>query len=353
MAPGINEEFDHGLFELVVGRTENQLLNDAQIHNFFNKQQILIIGAGGSIGSAIARRLVPVISNQVFMLDRDESALHGLSLELTSTSASHSDRCFVADIRDRQSLQEVIELIRPSMVIHAAALKHLVMLERFPREGYLTNIIGTLNVAQLCVENGVKHFVNISTDKAANPISVLGKTKKLAELISEEVFIDSGFIQCSVRFGNVFASRGSVIETFIHQIKNGIPVTVTDLNVARYFMSHQEAANLVLSAASINESGTYIQDMGNEILITDIVQRIAKFFNKTPVINFTGLKSGEKIKEELHDGPVHKTKFESISRSLHPTSRGLVQEILTSLPKNNSEAVVQIKKLTTKYLKSF
>jgi FlaA1/EpsC-like NDP-sugar epimerase len=180
----------------------------------------------------------------------------------------------------------------------------------------------------------------------------LGKTKKLAELISEEVFDGSGLIASSVRFGNVFASRGSVIETFIHQIQNNLPVTVSDLDVARYFMSHNEAANLVLAAASLKESGTYIQNMGNEILITDVVSRIANFLNKSPNIRVTGLRSGEKLREELYDGPVQKTIFKSISRSVHPLTSGLVEDILNNNPKNNIEAVNKIENLTNKYLKS-
>ena len=342
------EEF----FKQVVGRSETQLLDDTQIYNFFREEKILVIGAGGSIGSALARRLISAKIKNVFFLDRDESALHGLALELSDTAASHSENCFIADIRDPQSIKDVIEKVIPTIVIHAAALKHLVVLERFPREGYLTNIIGTLNIAELCVELGVKQFVNISTDKAANPTSVLGKTKKIAELLTEEVFIDSGLMQCSVRFGNVFASRGSVIETFVHQIKNKIPVTVTDSQVARFFMSHNEAANLVLAAASLQESGTYIQNMGQEVLILEVVNRIAKYLDLEPNIKIVGLKNGEKMHEELYDGPVLATKFDSISRSIHSTKNGLSKEVRKCTPSNNTEAKVLIETLALKYLKN-
>lgn len=342
------EEF----FKHVVGRSETQLLDDTQIYNFFREEKILVIGAGGSIGSALARRLISAKIKNVFFLDRDESALHGLALELSDTAASHSENCFIADIRDPQSIKDVIEKVIPTIVIHAAALKHLVVLERFPREGFLTNIIGTLNIAELCVELGVKQFVNISTDKAANPTSVLGKTKKIAELLTEEVFIGSGSMQCSVRFGNVFASRGSVIETFVHQIKNKIPVTVTDSQVARFFMSHNEAANLVLAAASLQESGTYIQNMGQEVLILEVVNRIAKYLDLEPNIKIVGLKNGEKMHEELYDGPVLATKFDSISRSVHLTKNGLAKEVRKFTPSNNAEATALIEKLTTNYLKT-
>jgi len=346
-----DDKYEH-FFKQIIGRSETQLLNDDQIQNFFSNERILVIGAGGSIGSALARRLLSAKIKNVFFCDRDESALHALALELSDTAASHSENCFIADIRDPQSIKDVIEKVIPTIVIHAAALKHLVVLERFPREGFLTNIIGTLNVAELCAELRVRHFINISTDKAANPTSVLGKTKKLAELISEEVYIGTGLMQCSVRFGNVFASRGSVIETFVHQIKNRIPVTVTDSQVARFFMSHNEAANLVLAAASLQESGTYIQNMGQEVLILDVVNRIAKYLDFKPTIKIVGLKSGEKMHEELYDGPVLATKFNSISRSIHSIKNGLVKDIREFTPSNNVDATAQLEKLTAKYLKS-
>jgi FlaA1/EpsC-like NDP-sugar epimerase len=338
-------------FKQIVGRSETHLLTDDQLQHFFSEESILIIGAGGSIGSALARRLVYAKITKVFFLDRDESALHGLALELSDTAASHSQNCFIADIRDPQSIKDVIQKVKPTIVIHAAALKHLVVLERFPREGFLTNIIGTLNVAEICVELGVKQFVNISTDKAANPTSILGKTKKLAELITEEVFVGTGLIQCSVRFGNVFASRGSVIETFVHQINNRIPVTVTDTQAARFFMSHNEAANLVLAAVSLEENGTYIQNMGDEVLILEVVNRIAKYLDLKPIIKIVGLKNGEKMHEDLYDGPVLETKFNSISRSIHSTKNGLAKEVRKFIPPNNAEARAQIEKLTVKYLK--
>ena len=339
------------LFTEIVGRQESQLLKDIDLQSYFSDSRILIIGAGGSIGSALARRLTSANLKNVFFLDRDESALHGLALNLSDEAASHSEKCFIADIRDSQSIKDVIVMVRPTIVIHAAALKHLVMLERFPREAFLTNIIGTLNVAKLCVELEVEQFVNISTDKAANPTSILGKTKKLAELITEEVFTNTGLKQCSVRFGNVFASRGSVIETFIHQISNKLPVTITDTQVARFFMSHNEAANLVLAAASLKENGIYIQNMGQEVPIIDVVHRIGKNLNLKPIIKVIGLQKGEKMHEDLYDGPTLATKFESISRSVHSIKSGLVKDADQIIPANNSEALAIIDALTLKYFR--
>ena len=346
----LNTNLEKELFELMVRRPEVNVLNNIDIKEGFNESKILIIGAGGSVGSALARRLSSAEINGVYFLDRDESALHGLALELSNAEAVRSESCFVGDIRDRQSIKDVIAQVKPTIVVHAAALKHLVTLERFPREGFLTNIIGTLNVAELCVEYRVEHFVNISTDKAANPTSILGKTKKLAELISEEVFLGSKLLQCSVRFGNVFASRGSVIETFIHQIKNDLPVTLSDHEVARFFMSHNEAANLVLAAISLKESGTFIQKMGSEILIMDVVNTIAKYLGKKPSIQIVGLKRGEKMHEDLYDGPVSKTKFDAILRSNHEIKKGLVKDVHKLAPLNNEEAIIRIERLVSSYL---
>ena len=344
--PGEYKDF----FKEVIGRPEIEVLNDNELNHHFSNSKFLIIGAGGSIGSALAKRLVSAKINDVFFLDRDESALHGLALELSNTAASLSDKCFIADIRDRQSIKDVIEMINPTIVIHAAALKHLVILERFPREGFLTNVLGTLNVAELCVELGVEQLVNISTDKAAKPTSILGKTKKLAELLTEEIFMGTDLKQCSVRFGNVFASRGSVIETFIHQIRNSIPVTITDTEVGRFFMSHNEAANLVLAAASLQESGTYIQNMGEEVPVIDVVNRIAKYLDRKPTIKVIGLQKGEKLHEDLYDGPTLMTEFQSISRSNHSIKFGLAQEVREQVPANNSEALEAIERLALKFI---
>lgn len=340
---------DPKFFEDIVGRKEENLLSLEEIYSQFSNEKILIIGASGTIGSSIAKRLVRAGLSEVFLLDRDESALHALYLELYGTSAAHSSQCILSDIRDVESLNFVISKLRPTLVIHAAALKHLSMLEKFPREAYLTNVVGTLNVAQACIANGVNQFVNISTDKAARPTSILGKTKKIAELMTEELFLSTNSKQCSVRFGNVFASRGSVIETFIFQIKNNMVVTVTDQNVKRFFMSRNEAANLVLSAAIMKENGTYIQNMGQQIAIIDIVRALSKGSIDVPKLEYIGLQEGEKVEEELFDNPSMPTQFASISRSLHSPVLGLVEEIAKSLPKNEADATTLIEKLITRY----
>ena len=339
-------------FEYVTDREETSLLENDFLDENFRSARILIIGAGGSIGSALALRLNSAKIQNVFFLDRDESSLHEIALRLSNVSAAHSDKFFIADIRDRYGIMNAIERIKPTIVIHAAALKHLVILEKFPREGFLTNILGTLNVAQVCLELGVQQFINISTDKAANPTSILGNTKKLAELLTEEVYVNSKNKQCSVRFGNVFASRGSVIETFIHQIQNGFPVTITDKNVTRFFMSQSEAANLVLAAGSLKEAGTYIQNMGSEVKIMDVVSRIASYLKLPYSTNVIGLQGGEKLQEELYDGPVAITKYPTISKSVHSVRKGLVEIIRNNVPENDIQARNTLNLLVEKYIKS-
>lgn len=348
MRPNSYKQF----FEFVTGREETILLSDDILQEQFGSERILIIGAAGSIGSALANRLNSAKIHNLFFLDRDESSLHELSLLLTDKSAAHSDKFLIADVRDRYSVKNAMEMVKPTIVIHAAALKHLVILEKFPREGFLTNVLGTLNVAELCIESGISQFINISTDKAANSKSILGDTKKLAELLTEEVYLNATSKQCSVRFGNVFASRGSVIETFIHQIQNGIPVTITDENVSRFFMSKNEAANLVLAAGSLKEAGTYIQNMGSAVKIIDVVSRIASYLKLPYSINFIGLQEGEKLHEELYDGPVADTRYSTISKSIHSVSKGLVKIIQNNTPENDLQARNLLNLLVDKYIKS-
>jgi FlaA1/EpsC-like NDP-sugar epimerase len=342
----LNTEFEShtSFFEQIVGRSEVFGLTGEQIFELFNDEKILVVGAGGTIGSSIARKLIQSKIKNVYFSDRDESALHKLALSLSNEAASHSEKCIVADIKDYESIYSAIDLIRPTLILHAAALKHLVMLERFPRDGFTTNVIGTLNLLNAANQLGVRSFVNISTDKAANPTSILGLTKKITEILVEE-FAESNFeFAASVRFGNVFASRGSVIETFIHQLKNDLPVTITDPRVDRFFMSHNEAANLVLSAASLRENGTFVQNMGQQVLITQIVENLARWLEVEPRINFVGLQSGEKLHEELFDGEVTETSFSEIVKVTEVNRPKIAAKIREFNPNTHAEI--------TKFLKS-
>ena len=302
------------LFKEIVGRDENVLVSDEQLINFYAGKRIIVIGAGGTIGSSVSRRLVLAGLKDVYFLDRDESALHALALSISDSAASHSEKCIVADIKDLTGIRLIFSKYKPDIVVHAAALKHLVVLERFQREGYLTNVVGTFNLLTAASETNVKQFINVSTDKAANPTSFLGKTKKITEQVTHAFDDVHEMKTCSVRFGNVFASRGSVIETFIHQIENGIPVTLTDSLVTRFFMSHDEAANLILSAGIMSTNGVLVQNMGSEVHLTQVIDRLSQHLEKEYEINVIGLQPGEKLQEELYADIFAQTSVEQIVR---------------------------------------
>ena len=234
------------------------------------------------------------------MLDRDESALHGVQLSIDGRALLDTPEVVVADIRDRERIYEVFEDERPDVVFHAAALKHLPLLEQYPGEGIKTNVLGTLNVLDAAVSVGVDRFVNISTDKAADPENVLGYTKRVAERLTAHKSCESSGVYVSVRFGNVLGSRGSVLETFRSQIAAGGPLTVTHPDVTRYFMTVEEAVQLVTQAGALGRPGeVLVLDMGEPVRIDDVARRLAAEANHPIEIVYTGLRPGEKLHERL------------------------------------------------------
>jgi FlaA1/EpsC-like NDP-sugar epimerase len=334
-------------FEQITGRSEIQLLSDLKIQEFFLNKKILITGAGGTIGSAVARRLKDAGIPEIYYLDRDESALHALALSLSDTAASHSLKCLVADVRDAVGLEILFSEIKPDIIIHTAALKHLVVLERFPREGVLTNVIGTMNVLQAAAAVGVSQVINVSTDKAALPTSVLGKTKLIAEHITQELNSNQ-LLTSSVRFGNVFASRGSVIETFIHQIENNLPVTITDPEVTRFFMSHNEAANLILASCMMQTNAVFVQEMGARIKILDVVNKLGNAIGRVPNLSYIGLQLGEKLHEDLYEKDFLLTANPAIVRLPSHNGGGISRSLSGSeTPTSNQEALMLINSLIT------
>lgn len=337
--PQLASEFatNSDFFRTIVGREAKETITLEEIHKLFSTKKILITGAGGTIGSALARRLIQAGVLNTFLLDRDESALHALALKLSNNAASHSEKCIIADIRDGLGINYIIQDIQPDYVFHAAALKHLVVLEKFPREGYLTNVLGTLNLINACSKSKVEKFINVSTDKAANPTSILGATKRVGELLTYEESKKTTGTWSSVRFGNVFASRGSVIETFMHQIQNQLPITLTHEDVTRFFMSHDEAANLILASASHEESAIYIQEMGEKVPIRNVILNLARTLGKSPNIEVIGLQKGEKLHEELYDGPVLRTDFPSIV-TIKPNSYSNLNSLVSQLSQPNSHS---------------
>jgi FlaA1/EpsC-like NDP-sugar epimerase len=236
------------------------------------------------------------------MLDHDESNLHRLQLELTGEGLLDSDDVVVADIRDACRMRQVIADVRPDIVFHAAALKHLPMLERHPCEGVKSNVAGTLNVVRAAVDLGVGRFILISTDKAADPTSVLGATKQLAERVTRHASRRSGgTIVSAVRFGNVLGSRGSLLHVLAEQVRNDEPFTITDPDVTRFFMTIEEAVGLVLEAAHLARGGeTFVLDMGQPVRIVDLVRNYCRQLGlQEPDIRYTGLRPGEKLHEAL------------------------------------------------------
>lgn len=265
-------------------------------------ETVLVTGAGGSIGSELTKLLANHGVAEYFALDIDGNALHKLQLELGSTALFDNKRFILCDIRLESSIQKVIDTYKPTTVIHAAAQKHLSALERFPVEGFQSNVIGTLNALNACANSGVKRFINVSTDKAASPVSVLGKSKRITELlVSHFTSSTSNNLKGhSVRFGNVFASHGSVIETFSHQITNSQPITLTDIRVARFFMSIFEASMLVLETLNFESTGgVYILEMGEQIELHEIAKQLMKVIGREVPIEITGLRPGEKLFEDL------------------------------------------------------
>jgi len=272
----------------------------AAIADYVSGRRILVTGAGGSIGSELCRQLHRFGPAELVMVDRDESALHAVQLSIEGRALLDTPNLVVADIRDAPRMHEVFGLHRPQVVFHAAALKHLPLLELHPDEGVKTNVWGTQHLLEAAMAHGVERFVNISTDKAANPTSVLGKTKRLAERLTAHAAELTGRPYLSVRFGNVLGSRGSVVPAFQAMIDAGGPLTVTHPEVTRYFMTVQEAVELVIQAAAIGSGGeVLILDMGEPVRIADIARRLIASSGRDIAIEFTGLRPGEKLHEEL------------------------------------------------------
>ncbi|SCF44014.1 NDP-sugar epimerase, includes UDP-GlcNAc-inverting 4,6-dehydratase FlaA1 and capsular polysaccharide biosynthesis protein EpsC [Micromonospora matsumotoense] len=274
-------------------------------------RRVLVTGAGGSIGSELCRQIARCDPGELMMLDRDESALHALQMSLHGRALLDGPELILADIRDGAGIARVIADRRPDIVFHAAALKHLTLLQRHPGEAVKTNIQGTLNVLEACRD--VAEFVNISTDKAANPVSVLGYSKRITERLMAHYADRYGAAFLSVRFGNVLSSRGSVLTAFQAQVRAGLPITVTHPDVTRYFMTVQEAVHLVLQAAVLGRGGeALVLDMGEPVRIAEVAQRLAAEASPPPEIVYTGLRPGEKLHEDLFGVD------EIDSRPLHP-----------------------------------
>jgi FlaA1/EpsC-like NDP-sugar epimerase len=291
--------------EDLLGRQQVEM-DDEAVLGMLRGRRVLITGAGGSIGSEIVRQVLMFEPAHVTLLDHDETHLHDIMSEL---DLDEPVSCALADVRDRDRVLDVFWAERPDVVFHAAAHKHVPLLETHPAEALRTNVLGTANVAEAAAATGVGRFVQVSTDKAVRPESVMGASKWFAEQIVRSFQIGDS-VMCSVRFGNVLGSRGSVIPTFLRQIGAGGPLTVTDPSMARYFMSIQEAVCLVLQSAAMSRGGeVFTLEMGEPVNILDLARRLVHLSGRVPgrdvKIEVVGRRPGEKLVEDLLDPEEH------------------------------------------------
>jgi FlaA1/EpsC-like NDP-sugar epimerase len=313
---GINDIRDIDVSDLI-GR-QAVSINTRIISGRLKNKRILITGAAGSIGSEIARQVLYYGPEQVAIVDINESGLADLELQLNQISSSNTNgglsedkdsghnmvSMYLCDISNRQKVEKMFKDFRPDVVFHAAAYKHVPVMEKFPEEAVRVNILGTYILATAAQEFGVENFILISTDKAVNPSSIMGVSKRIAEFIVTSIGKRSTANFVAVRFGNVIGSRGSVLPVFMEQIKNGGPITITHPEMKRYFMSIPEAVALVLQAAATGGNGdVFILDMGEPVKIIDLATELILLHNLVPgkdiKIEYTGIREGEKLYEEL------------------------------------------------------
>ncbi len=308
------------LYELVNGNVSISQIRDVQIEDLLGRDEIridieaiagylsgetiLVTGAGGSIGSEICRQVARFNPGRLILLGHGENSIYHIDLELRAAYPDLQAVPVIADAQDRNRVARVFERFRPGVVFHAAAHKHVPLMEHNPEEAVKNNVFGTFNVARAAKDYGAKRFVLISSDKAVNPTSVMGATKRAAELIVQALARDSSTVFVAVRFGNVLGSRGSVVPLFKKQIAAGGPVTVTDPRMVRYFMTIPEAVQLVIQAGSMGTGGeVFVLDMGKPVKILDLARDLIRLSGFEPdediPIVYTGIRDGEKLFEEL------------------------------------------------------
>lgn len=289
--------------EDLLGRASIKL-DPERLSEEFKDKTILVTGAAGSIGSEIVRQLVEYSPEKVIILDQAESPLYNLEVELKEKGFIHAVESVIGDIRNIERLENVFRTFKPDFVFHAAAYKHVPLMENNPSEALITNVLGSKNLVDLALKYKVDRFVLISTDKAVNPTNVMGCSKRIAEIYAQSANQLGRTKFITTRFGNVLGSNGSVIPLFKKQIENGGPITVTDERITRFFMTIPEACQLVLEAESIGNGGEiFVFDMGESVKIYDLAKKMVKLsgleLGKDIEIKITGLRPGEKLYEEL------------------------------------------------------
>ncbi len=343
------------------------VLNTTSIKNQLSKKTILITGAAGSIGSEITRQVLKFNPSRIIILDQAETPLHDLSLEVVTFKKKIKIKSVLADIRDSEQLEKIFQKYQPDVVYHAAAYKHVPLIEENPSQAIFTNVMGTKNLADLSVKYKVQRFVMVSTDKAVNPSSVMGASKRIAEKYVQTLHDthkgnDETTKFITTRFGNVLGSNGSVVPLFTKQIQEGGPITITHPEIIRYFMTIPEACQLVLEAGAMGNGGEiFIFDMGKPVKIIDLARKMIRLAGFTPdkdiEIRIVGLRPGEKLFEELlHDTsktlPTHHEKI-LISVEMnedHEHIKNAVIELIERLQMiNNDEVVFKMKKIVPEF----
>jgi FlaA1/EpsC-like NDP-sugar epimerase len=315
-------------------------LNDREVERSLESRHVLVTGAGGSIGSELCRQIARFAPARLIMLDRYENGLYAVEQDLGTRKLPFQSVAVIADITDRARIEEVFHHYRPDIVFHAAAHKHVPLMEANPLEAVKNNVLGTYMLTQIAVESRVSKFVLISTDKAVNPSSVMGTCKRIAEMIVCTATGEASTVFAAVRFGNVLGSNGSVVPLFLEQIRRGGPVTVTHPEVRRYFMLIPEAVQLVLHAACMARGGDiFVLDMGEQVKLVDLASNLIRLSGLRPgtqvEIKFTGLRPGEKLHEELvgRDEQTEPTSCQQITRICGdpPTKREILLKMLVNL----------------------
>ena len=364
---GVDVKIVPSLFEMEEGRKSvadirsinyNDLLGRSPItidrtpiQKMVKGKRVLVTGAGGSIGNEISKQLLSYQPDQLLLLDIDETELHDLSLRLHGYQREFSKDIMpiVCDVKNSAKLERVFEKYKPEIVFHAAAYKHVPMMEYYPEEAIRTNVAGTYTVLSTAVRHKVQRCILISTDKAVNPTNVMGATKRVAELVASMLSTADTEIIC-VRFGNVLGSRGSMLPLFLEQIREGLPITVTDKRIIRYFMTIPEAVSLVFLAGAMGKGGeVMVLDMGEQVNIYDFAKRLVKYFGdgRSEVV-ITGLRPGEKLYEEklsdkdhtiptdnpkvfkaIVNGTLDKEEFSALMRTIHTMDPVQMVEFLT------------------------
>lgn len=338
-ARGITSRIIPGIYELIGGkvsvnrlrevditdllRREPVKIDDQQIGSILQNKRILVTGAGGSIGSEICRQVARWNPSQLILLGHGENSIFESLMSLKENFPSLTIEPIIADVRDKNRLEEIFKTYQPQVVFHAAAHKHVPLMEINVEEAVTNNVLGTRNVVETANKHKVERVVFISTDKAVNPISVMGATKRLAEMIVLDNAHKNNLAYSVVRFGNVLGSRGSVVPIFKNQIARGGPVLVTHPDMQRYFMTIPEAVHLVLQAASMGKGGeVFMLNMGEQIRILDLAEDLIRLSGLEPhrdiEIQFTGIRAGEKLKEELFEDGMNfeKTQHAEIFRMM-------------------------------------